>query len=117
MNDWDEDNLKFAMALLLFAMIYILGHLFISQAYADNTIYVEQVGSYNSVTVNQDGQGHSAKIFMGSVSAVDNTTVTIDQRTGTNPPGGLNTHNSRRTWTAETTANGTGHGTGGKDAG
>ena len=80
MNHWDEDNLKFAMALVLFAVIYILGHLFISQAYADNTISVEQVGSYNSVTVNQDGSGHSAKIFMGSVSAVDNTTVTIDQK-------------------------------------
>ena len=61
-----------------------------------NTIYIEQIGSYNSVTVNQDGAGHTASITMGLVSAVDTTTVAIDQKdsgakTATvNIPGGFN---------------------------
>ena len=81
MNDWNETNKKFAIAIVLFAVIYVAGHLFIAKAYAaDNTITIDQIGSYNSVTVNQDGYGHSAKIFMGSASAVDNTTVAIDQK-------------------------------------
>ena len=45
-----------------------------------NTIYIEQIGSYNSITVNQDGLGHTASITMGSSSGVDNTTVAIDQK-------------------------------------
>jgi len=61
-----------------------------------NTIYIEQIGSYNSVTVNQDGSGHTATVTMGLTSAVDNTTVAIDQKdsgakTATvNIPGGFN---------------------------
>ena len=61
-----------------------------------NTIYIEQIGSYNSVTVNQDGTGHAATVTMGLTSAVDNTTVAIDQKdsgakTATvNIPGGFN---------------------------
>jgi hypothetical protein len=61
-----------------------------------NTIYIEQVGSYNSVTVNQDGPGHAAVITMGLVSAVDNTTISIDQkdsgpkRATVDIPGGFN---------------------------
>jgi hypothetical protein len=45
-----------------------------------NTIYIDQIGSYNSITVNQDGLGHAVSITMGSSSGVDNTTVAIDQR-------------------------------------
>lgn len=61
-----------------------------------NTIYIEQVGSYNSITVNQDGTGHAAVITMGLVSAVDNTTISIDQkdsgpkRATVDIPGGFN---------------------------
>jgi hypothetical protein len=61
-----------------------------------NSIYIEQIGSYNSVTVNQDGTGHAATVTMGLASAVDNTTVAIDQKdsgakTATvNIPGGIN---------------------------
>jgi hypothetical protein len=61
-----------------------------------NTIYIEQVGSYNSVTVNQDGSGHTATVTMGLTSAVDNTNISIDQKdsgakTATvNIPGGFN---------------------------
>jgi hypothetical protein len=61
-----------------------------------NTIYIEQIGSYNSVTVNQDGVGHATTITMGLTSAVDNTTVAIDQkdsgakRATVDIPGGVN---------------------------
>jgi hypothetical protein len=61
-----------------------------------NTIYIEQIGSYNSVTVNQDGTGHTATVTMGLTSSVDNTTIVIDQKdsgakTATvNIPGGFN---------------------------
>jgi hypothetical protein len=61
-----------------------------------NTIYIEQIGSYNSVTVNQDGTGHTATVTMGLTSAVDNTTVAIDQKdsgaktAAVNIPGGFN---------------------------
>jgi hypothetical protein len=100
MNDWDETNLKFAGAILGFLAVWLIFYLFIvpTTAHAQgmigvnvdgtailapngsNSIYIEQIGSYNSITVNQDGIGHTAKIFMGSVSSVDNTTVSIDQR-------------------------------------
>jgi hypothetical protein len=75
------------IALLLSTNIY---------AQNQNTIYIEQIGSYNSVTVAQDGSGHSATVTMGLSSAVDNTVVAIDQKdsgakTATvNIPGGFN---------------------------
>jgi hypothetical protein len=65
-------------------------------AQTQNSIYIEQIGSYNSVTVLQDGTGHSATVTMGLTSNVDNTTVAIDQKdsgakTATiNIPGGFN---------------------------
>jgi hypothetical protein len=65
-------------------------------AQTQNSIYIEQIGSYNSVTVLQDGTGHSATVTMGLTSAVDNTVVAIDQKdsgakTATvNIPGGFN---------------------------
>jgi hypothetical protein len=61
-----------------------------------NSIYIEQIGSYNSVTVNQDGTGHAAVVTMGLTSSVDNTTVAIDQKDSgpksatVNIPGGFN---------------------------
>jgi hypothetical protein len=61
-----------------------------------NSIYIDQIGSYNSVTINQDGSGHAAVVTMGLTSAVDNTTVSIDQKdsgakTATvDIPGGIN---------------------------
>jgi len=78
--------------------LLIIAALLSTNIYAQNqnTIYIEQVGSYNSVTVNQDGTGHSATVTMGLTSAVDNTTVSIDQKdsgakTATvNIPGGFN---------------------------
>ena len=61
-----------------------------------NSIYIDQIGSYNSITINQDGTGHAATVTMGLTSAVDNTTVSIDQKdsgakTATvDIPGGIN---------------------------
>jgi hypothetical protein len=68
----------------------------VSTSSTSNTIYIEQIGSYNSVTVNQDGAGHAATVTMGLTSAVDNTTVAIDQkdsgakRATVDIPGGIN---------------------------
>jgi hypothetical protein len=47
---------------------------------ADNSIIIDQVGSNNTINVSQDGSGHYAKVVLGSISAVDNTTVSIDQK-------------------------------------
>jgi hypothetical protein len=47
---------------------------------ADNTIIVDQVGSYNTINVSQDGSGHYAKVVLGGISSVDNTIVSIDQK-------------------------------------
>jgi hypothetical protein len=116
MNDWDQDNVKFAGAIVGLMIVWLLFYIFLAptRAHAQgmigmnalgmavpiststNSIYIEQVGSYNSVTVNQDGTGHAAVVTMGLASAVDNTTVAIDQKdsgakTATvNIPGGFN---------------------------
>jgi hypothetical protein len=47
---------------------------------ADNSVIIDQVGSYNTINVSQDGSGHYAKVVLGTVSAVDNTTISIDQK-------------------------------------
>ena len=47
---------------------------------ADNSVIIDQVGSYNDINVSQQGSGHYAKVVLGTVSAVDNTTVSIDQK-------------------------------------
>lgn len=47
---------------------------------ADNTITVDQIGSYNTVQVTQDGTGHSATVKMGIDSDVDNIYVAITQQ-------------------------------------
>jgi len=61
--------------------LMIIAALLSTNIYAQtNTIYIDQIGSYNSITVNQDGLGHAASITMGSSSGVDNTTVSIDQK-------------------------------------
>ena len=63
---------------------------------ADNTITVDQVGSYNTTTITQDGNGHVATVNTGQATDVDNTTLTIlQQGTGTKTatvsiPSGIN---------------------------
>jgi hypothetical protein len=87
------------IAVLLSGNMYAQNQVIVGPGQASpitNTIYIEQIGSYNSITVNQDGLGHAATVTMGLTSAVDNTTVAIDQKdsgakTATvNIPGGIN---------------------------
>jgi hypothetical protein len=67
-----------------------------SQTRADNQISIDQIGSYNTVVVTQDGTTQSAAVIMGKDSAADNNYVTITQQgTGNKTakveiPGGIN---------------------------
>ena len=45
-----------------------------------NIVYVDQVGSYNTTIISQDGVGHYASVITGKVSAVDNNYVNITQQ-------------------------------------
>ena len=56
-----------------------LGHCNKARA-ADNTIIVEQIGNYNTTTITQDGNGHSATVKLGATSDVEYTTVSILQQ-------------------------------------
>lgn len=46
---------------------------------ADNTITIDQIGSYNTTQVAQDGIGHAVSIKTGQDSDVDNTYIAITQ--------------------------------------
>ena len=89
MNDWDETNVKFAIAMIVFAVIYVAGHLLIARAWADNQISIDQIGSYNTVVVTQDGTTQSAKVVLGKDSAVDNTYISITQQGTGNKSAGV----------------------------
>lgn len=45
-----------------------------------NSIYIDQVGDNNNITVSQDGQGHSATVTTGATSNVDYATLSIIQQ-------------------------------------
>jgi hypothetical protein len=45
-----------------------------------NSIYIDQVGDNNNITVLQDGQGHSASITTGANTNVDYATLSIIQQ-------------------------------------
>jgi hypothetical protein len=47
---------------------------------ADNSISIDQVGSYNTVVISQDGTAHDATVKLGKNGGVDNTTIYIDQK-------------------------------------
>jgi hypothetical protein len=47
---------------------------------ADNSVIIDQVGNYNTVYISQEGSGHKAKVVLGAVSNVDNTSIAIDQK-------------------------------------
>ena len=51
-----------------------------SYSRADNLIAIDQIGSYNTVVVTQDGTTQSATVNLGKTSAVDNTYVNITQQ-------------------------------------
>jgi len=60
---------------------YLLPLLISFNVYAvDNAIDIDQIGDSNTVAVTQQGQGHKATVVMGKISAVDYTTVNIEQR-------------------------------------
>lgn len=47
---------------------------------ADNTITVDQIGSNNTISITQEGLGHSATISVGSISDVDYSVFNIVQQ-------------------------------------
>jgi hypothetical protein len=47
---------------------------------ADNTINVDQVGDNNTISITQDGSGHSTTVTLGKTSAADNTNINITQQ-------------------------------------
>jgi hypothetical protein len=70
-------NLRLA-TILYFVLLILL--LVVGYAYAaDNIITVDQIGNNNQVTVTQTGNGHNAKINLGSISDVDYTILQITQ--------------------------------------
>ena len=62
-------------------MIKYLLFFFCINAYAgDNTINIEQIGDNNSITISQDGSGHTATVELGKTTAGSGNAITIDQR-------------------------------------
>lgn len=61
-------------------MRYLLFFLTFSAYAADNSISIDQVGSYNTVVISQDGTAHDATVHLGKNSSVDNTSIAIDQK-------------------------------------
>jgi hypothetical protein len=47
---------------------------------ADNTITVDQVGDNNTISITQDGSGHSATLTLGKTTPADNTNINITQQ-------------------------------------
>jgi hypothetical protein len=80
-----ENRKNFRLGILMvitpFLIFVILAVFMPKKAFAaDNSVIIDQVGSYNTVNISQDGSAHYAKVVLGAVSAVDNTTVSIDQK-------------------------------------
>ena len=61
-------------------MRYLLFFLAFSAYAADNSISIDQVGSYNTVVISQDGTAHDATVKLGKSGGVDNTAVSITQQ-------------------------------------
>jgi hypothetical protein len=59
---------------------YLLVFLSISAYAGDNTINIEQIGDNNSITISQDGSGHTATVELGKTTAGSGNVITIDQR-------------------------------------
>ena len=90
MNDWDEGNIKFLVAVMGAIILYILLYIiFVPLARADNQISIDQIGSYNTVIVTQDGTTQSATVSLGKTSSVDNTYVNITQQGTGNKTAGV----------------------------
>ena len=80
-----ENRKNFRLGILMvitpFLIFVILAVFMPKKAFAaDNSVIIDQVGSYNTINISQEGSDHKAKVVLGAVSAVDNTTVSIDQK-------------------------------------
>ena len=100
MNDRDKDNVKFAWAIVGLVVVWVLLYIFLAPTKAqaqtiiginldgtaiyatsdNNSVYIDQIGSNNTVIIGQDGTAHSATVVMGKDSAVDNTYIAISQQ-------------------------------------
>jgi hypothetical protein len=60
---------------LLYSLLLVSG-----VCLADNTINIVQIGNYNTISVTQEGSGHTAGIKLGAVSDVDYTSISITQQ-------------------------------------
>lgn len=77
----DDNNKLFIIALIAVILIQVLPFIFWPKlARADNQISIDQIGTYNTVAVTQDGTVHSATIVLGKDSSVDNTYIAITQQ-------------------------------------
>lgn len=77
----DDNNKFFLIGLLIVVLLQIFPYIFWPKtARADNLIAIDQIGSYNTVVVTQDGTTQSATVNLGKTSAVDNTYVAITQQ-------------------------------------
>ena len=87
-------NLRLA-TILYFVLVILL--LIVGYAWAaDNKIIVDQIGSGNTIVIEQIGKEHQATVSLGTATDVDNVTLTILQQ-GTGPktatvtiPSGIN---------------------------
>jgi hypothetical protein len=85
MKDWDEDNAKFASAIVGLIIVWTLIYIFLAPSKAqaqanNNTVYIDQIGSGNQTTVVQDGTGHSATLTTGGTSPTDYNVFSILQQ-------------------------------------
>jgi hypothetical protein len=61
-------------------MRYLLFFLAFNVCAADNSISIDQIGSYNIVAIAQDGTAHDATVVLGKGGAVDNSNISITQQ-------------------------------------
>ena len=99
MNNWDEKNFKMAGSIVGLLIIWVLVYIFLGNNVhaqsisiignpgpgatlqpSSNLVYVDQIGSNNTVVIGQDGTAHSATLTMGKDSPVDNTYIAITQQ-------------------------------------
>lgn len=81
MDKWNETNLKAVAGLFVLILLWLfLYFLFVGSAKADNQISIDQIGSYNTVVINQDGTTQNASISLGKTSAVDTSYINITQQ-------------------------------------
>ena len=61
-------------------MRYLLFFLCFNVFAQSNSIYIDQVGSSNQISVSQSGSGHSATLTLGKDSSLDTSNVSVTQQ-------------------------------------